>query len=470
MKKIIYAGLATLPVVACSPQKTVEKPNVIFILADDLGYGDLSCYGQEKFTTPNIDHLAHQGKLFTRSYAGCAVSAPSRSVFITGQDTGHTPIRGNKECQPEGQYPIPGNTSHIFKFLKENGYATGCFGKWGLGAPATEGAPEMQGVDEFFGYNCQRMAHNYYPRHLWHNAERIELEGNQDHGEGDYAPYLIHDKALEFIDNNADQPFFLWYTTAIPHAELRLPEEEIAPFRGQPQFQEETPYLGEDDGPYYKIGGYGSQETPHAAFAAMINVLDRQVGEIMDKLEEKGIADNTILIFTSDNGPHREGGADPDFFNSNGPFRGYKRDLYEGGIRVPFIVRWPGKVEPGTRTDHITAFWDIYPTVADVLGKQLDSTVQGVSFLPTLTGKGIQKEHEYLYWEFHEEGGRMAIRKGDWKAIIYGVSSQGDIQLYNLAEDPGETYDVAAEHPELVKEFQELFKTSRVPSELFNFS
>ena len=469
MKKIIYAGLAALPVVSCAPQKTVEKPNIIFVLADDLGYGDLSCYGQEKFSTPNIDRMAEQGKLFTQHYAGCSVSAPSRSVVITGQDTGHTPIRGNKECSTEGQHPIPAETSQIFRFLKENGYATGCFGKWGLGAPATEGAPEVQGVDEFFGYNCQRMAHNYYPEHLWHNGERIVLEGNQGHGEGEYAPYLIHEKALDFIEDNKDEPFFIWYTTTIPHAELRLPEAEIAPFRGQDQLQPETPYIGVDDGPNYKIGGYGSQETPHAAFAAMITLLDKQVGEIMEKLEETGIADNTILIFASDNGPHDEGGADPEFFNSNGPWRGIKRDLYEGGIRVPFIVRWPGHVEPGTKTDHISAFWDIFPTVADILGKEVGSEVQGISFLPTLTGEGIQLEHEYLYWEFHENGGRMAIRKGDWKAIIYQVAEKGSIQLYNLAEDPGETTDVAAEHPEMVEEFRTLFHQARVPSEIFNF-
>ncbi len=469
MKKIVYAGLAALPVLSCAPEKPVEKPNIIFILADDLGYGDLSCYGQEKFSTPNIDRLAQQGKLFTQHYAGCSVSAPSRSSVITGLNTGHTPIRGNKEMGGEGQYPIPASTSQIFKFLQANGYVTGCFGKWGLGAPSTEGAPEVQGVDEFFGYNCQRLAHNYYPDHLWHNAERIVLEGNQGRGEEQYAPYLIHDKALDFIDINKDRPFFLWYTTTIPHAELRLPEEEIAPLRGLPQFEPEVPYEGIDEGPQYKTGGYGSQETPHAAFAAMVTLLDKQVGEISAKLDELGIAENTILVFASDNGPHKEGGADPEFFNSNGPLRGVKRDLYEGGIRVPLIVRWPGHVEAGTTSDHISAFWDFLPTVADVIGVELDFPTDGISMLPELTGEGVQQEHDQLYWEFHEGGGRVAIRRGDWKAVVYNITHGGKMQLYNLAVDPGEEHDLAAEHPEMIEEFRGLFRASRVPSDIFNF-
>ena len=316
MKKIFYIPLAALPLVACT-SKSDHEPNIVFILADDLGYGDLSCYGQERFSTPNIDRLASQGILFTQHYAGCSVSAPSRSSVITGLNTGHTPIRGNKEMGNEGQHPIPSDTPQIFKMLKENGYATGCFGKWGLGAPGSEGDPVNQYVDEFYGYNCQRLAHNYYPNHLWKNNEKVILEGNQGHGEGQYAPALIHEQALRFIEENKDRPFFLWYTTTLPHAELRLPKEEIAPFIGKPEMAPEKSHKGIDDGPRYKNGGYGSQEHAHAAFAAMITYLDKKVGEIYAKLEELGIADNTILIFASDNGPHKEGGADPNFFNSN---------------------------------------------------------------------------------------------------------------------------------------------------------
>lgn len=300
-----------------------DRPNVIFILADDLGYGDLSCLGQARFSTPNIDRLAEQGMLFTQHYAGSSVSAPSRSTLITGQHTGHTPVRGNKEAPVEGQHPIPGGTFTLFDLLKDNGYVTGVFGKWGLGYPGSEGSPENQNVDEFYGYNCQRLAHNYYPYHLWHNAEKVVLEGNAGESEGEYAPYLIHQKALDFIDAHASEPFFLWYTTTIPHAELRLPDSETSGFVGK--FGQDIKYEGCDSGPYYKNGGYGSQECTHAAFAAMVSLLDRQVGEIASRLDSLGIADNTILIFTSDNGPHREGGADPGYFNSNGDFRGTKR-------------------------------------------------------------------------------------------------------------------------------------------------
>lgn len=468
--RYILAPLAVLPMASCSTGEQFETPNVIFILADDLGYGDLSCLGQERFSTPEIDRLAVQGKIFTQHYSGSPVSAPSRSCLVTGQHTGHTPIRGNKECGEEGQMPLPEGTYNIFTLFKSKGYSTGVFGKWGLGAPGTEGAPNRIGVDEFYGYNCQRLAHSYYPYHLWHNEEKVVLDGNQGHGKGQYAPYLIHEQALEFIKVHKDGPFFMWYTTTIPHAELRLPENELAAFRGKESLEKEKSFSGNDNGPSYKNGGYGSQETTHAAFAAMVSLLDRQVGEIADLLDSLGIADNTILVFTSDNGPHREGGADPDFFNSNARFRGVKRDLYEGGIRVPFIVRWNGVVEPGTRSEHISAFWDFMPTMADLLNVELSAETDGISYLPALTGKGSQQEHDYLYWEFHERGGRQAIRKGDWKAVRYDLLKGGKIQLYNLLEDPGETKNLAKEHPEMVAEFDSLMKASRTPSEYFNFS
>lgn len=448
-------------------QAEERLPNVIFILADDLGYGDLSCLGQQRFHTPNIDRLASEGMIFTQHYAGSSVSAPSRACLVTGMHTGHCVIRGNREQKPEGQYPLPSGIQSVFGLFRDNGYATGVFGKWGLGLPGSEGDPVSQNVVEFFGYNCQRLAHSYYPHHLWHNSEKIVLEDNDGTGEGSYAPYLIHDAAMNFIRDNSDRPFFLWYTTTIPHAELRLPDDEVAPFCGKPEFGTERPFTGCDSGPAYKNGGYGSQEHPHAAFAAMVSLLDRQVGEICAELDRLGISDNTVVIFTSDNGPHREAGADPSFFDSNGPFRGIKRDLYEGGIRVPFIVRWPGTVEPGSVSEHISAFWDFLPTVADILEVDKPVTTDGISYLPVLTGVGEQEEHDYLYWEFHELGGRQAIRKGDWKAVRYNVGKGGRIQLYNLAEDIGETRNVADEYPELVSELDSLMKTARTESDVF---
>ena len=446
-----------------------DKPNVVFILADDLGYADLSCLGQTKISTPNIDRLASQGMMFTQHYSGSSVSAPSRSCLITGQHTGHTVIRGNKELPIEGQHPMPADTYTIFQMLKENGYKTSVFGKWGLGAPNTEGAPQNQNVDEFFGYNCQRQAHNYYPYHLWHNDEKITLEGNKNKNENDYAPELIHQEALDFIRENKDTTFFMWYTSVLPHAELKVPESELMSLVGNPDLETEKSYVGCDDGIYYKNGGYGSQQYTHAAFAAMVSILDKQVGEICATLDSLGIADNTIVIFTSDNGPHQEGGADPDFFNSNGELRGYKRDLYEGGIRVPLIVKWNGIVSENTKSNHISAFWDFLPTMADVLGVQLPENVDGISYLPEMTGCGEQKKHDYLYWEFHENNGRQAVRQGDWKAVKYDVHNDGAIELYNLADDVSEEYDMSDVYPEKVAEMDSLMKVSRVESELFQF-
>ena len=449
--------------------KKMDKPNVIFILADDLGYADLSCLGQSKFSTPNIDRLASQGMMFTQHYSGSSVSAPSRSCLITGQHTGHTFIRGNKELPVEGQQPLPSNTYTIFQMFKDNGYKTSVFGKWGLGAPDTEGAPQNQNVDEFFGYNCQRQAHNYYPYHLWHNDKKIMLVNNEGKKENDYAPYLIHQEALDFIKENKDTTFFMWYTSVLPHAELKVPENELIERVGKPEFEKEKPYAGCDEGEYYKNGGYGSQQYTHAAFATMVSILDKQVGEMCSYLDSLGIADKTIVVFTSDNGPHQEGGADPDFFNSNGDFRGYKRDLYEGGIRVPLIIRWNEVVEKNTKSNHISAFWDFLPTMADVIGVKTPENVDGISFLPELTRQGVQKEHDYLYWEFHENNGRQAVRQGDWKAVKYDVHNNGKIELYNLKDDASEEFDMSDLYPKKVAEMDSLMKVSRIDSEIFTF-
>ena len=447
------------------------KPNIIYILADDLGYGDLSCYGQSKFSTPNIDRMASEGMIFTQHYAGSTVCAPSRSCLMTGLHTGHTPIRGNKEWQPEGQVPMPKEILTMPVILKQAGYVTGAFGKWGLGYPGSEGDPNNQGFDEFYGYNCQRLAHNYYPSHLWHNQKKITLEENQGEDMKIYAPELIHNEALKFIENNKDKPFFMFYPNVIPHAELLIPEENLKEFRGK--YLPEKVYKGAKPGDNrFREGAYGYQEESHAAFVAMVSLLDKQVGDILNKLKQLGLDKNTIVVFTSDNGPHREGGADPDYFDSNGIYRGYKRDLYEGGILEPMIAWWPGKVKSGSNTDHVSAFWDVLPTFAELAKADCPKNVDGISFLPTLLGEKGQKQHESLYWEFHELGGRQAVRKGKWKLVRYKVfnPAKTTTELYDLSSDPGEAKNLANEYPNIVKDLNEIMQSSRVDSDLFKFA
>ncbi len=359
-------------------QTQPASPNVIYILMDDLGYGDIGCFGQDKIETPHIDRLCSEGIKLTQHYSGSPVSAPARCVLMTGMHSGHAQIRFNNELaergavnnydsvyvhkELEGQFPLQANTMTIGRMMQQAGYTTGCFGKWGLGYPGSEGTPNKQGFDRFYGYNCQLLAHSYYPDHLWDNDKRVELEDNNlnvQYGKGTYSQDLIHGKALEYLDNmNPDEPFFMWYPTIIPHAELIVPEDSIIQkFRGM---YPEKPYKGTEPGsPAFRKGGYCSQFHPHATFAAMVYRLDVYVGQIIQKLKDKGLYDNTIIIFASDNGPHMEGGADPDFFNSNGIYRGYKRDLYEGGIRVPMIISWPGHVQPNTETDFMCSFWDV---------------------------------------------------------------------------------------------------------------
>ena len=451
-----------------------QKPNIIYILADDLGYGDLGCLGQKHFPTPNIDRMASEGMLFTRHYAGCTVCAPSRSSLMTGQTSGHTPIRGNKEWKPEGQWPMPAETFTVAEMLKEAGYVTGGFGKWGLGYPGSEGDANMQGFDEFFGYNCQRLAHNYYPSHLWDNQQKIMLEGNSGDSFGEYAPELIHQRALQFIEKNnpgvSGKPFFLFYPTTIPHAELLLPDKYMDKFRGK--FLPEKEHNGAKPGDEnFRIGAYGAQPEAHAAFAAMVTLLDQQVGEVLEKLKALGLDKNTVVFFSSDNGPHQEGGADPDYFDSNGPFKGYKRDLYEGGIREPMVAWWPEKIKAGSKTELISAFWDVMPTLAELAGIKTPEKIDGISFLPTLLGKEEQQKHDYLYWEFHELGGRKALMKGDWKLVKYNILNpeKTTTELYNISTDPGEENNLATSNPELVKELNELMDSARTESDIFTF-
>ena len=474
MKKYVLLFFLPFVLLSCQTQPQQKeksaKPNIVYILADDLGYGDLGVYGQTHFQTPNLDKMASEGMLFTQHYAGTCVCAPSRCSLMTGFHTGHTFIRGNKEWKPEGQWPIPDSTFTVAEMLKKAGYVTGAFGKWGLGFIDTEGSPNKQGFDEFYGFNCQRLAHNYFPGHLWDNDQKIILEGNTGDKFEQYAPELIHRRAIQFIEKNKDKPFFLYYPNTIPHAELLLPEKNLAEFRGK--FLPENNYKGAEPGdPGFREGPYGTQPESHAAFAAMVTLLDKQVGEVLAKLKELGLDKNTIVMFSSDNGPHLEGGADPDYFDSNGPLKGYKRDLYEGGIREPMIAWWPGKIEAGSKNDHISAFWDVMPTLAELVGIEAPKNIDGISFLPSLLKKEGQKEHDYMYWEFHEQGGRRALRKGDWKLVQYNVFNpeKTTTELYNLANDIGEEKNLAAENTETVKDLQELLNSARTESADFPF-
>jgi arylsulfatase A-like enzyme len=451
-----------------SAVQEAPSPNIIYILADDLGYGDLSFLGQEKFETPNIDRMAGEGMFFSQHYAGSTVCAPSRASLFTGLHTGHSPVRGNLSVN-EGGYPIPDSIPMMSEMFRQKVYVNGVFGKWGIGYPGSESSPENRGFDEWYGYSHQGLAHNFYPEYLWHNDKKVILEGNANGGTGQYSFDLIHAQALKFLEENRDTSFFLYLPYTHPHAELIVPDDSI--FQSYKRKYPETPWVGVDDGPTYRKGPYGSQEYPRAAFAAMVARLDMAVGDILNKVKEYGIAENTLIIFTSDNGPHQEGGADPEFFNSNGPFKGIKRDLYEGGIRVPAIAWWPGTVAANSTSDHVSAFWDMYPTFAELIGGELPDDLDGVSMVPSLTGEGYQKKHSRLYWEFHEKGGRIALREGDWKAVRYNVKKDPNsiIELYNLAEDPGETNNVVGENPEVERRMDALLRTARTPNPEWDF-
>ncbi|MBR5531871.1 MAG: arylsulfatase [Bacteroidales bacterium] len=462
MKKqnFFLSSCALLATVSCSiPTENEKTPNVIFILADDLGYGDLGCYGQEKIQTPHIDRMAEQGMLFTNHYAGCTVSAPSRCSLMTGLHTGHSQIRGNKELYPEGQQPMKEGTYTIGSLMKDAGYTTGIFGKWGLGYPRSVSTPNEMGFDEFYGYNCQRQAHTYYPQHLWHNNDSISIPENLNNGRVIFSQDLIHEQALNFIRENADTSFFAMLTYTLPHAELNLPHDSI--YAMYENKFDEVPYDGHQ--------GYYKSDKPYASFAAMVTRLDLYVGEVIDELKKLGIDKNTIVIFTSDNGPHREGGANPDYFKSYGPLKGTKRDVYDGGIRIPFIAWCPGKIAEGVKTDHISAFWDLMPTLADMTNSPKEITTDGISYLPTLFSNGEQNEHKYLYWEFHELNGRIALRAGDWKLIKQPINGDTILELYNIKEDIHEDNNLAEQYPDKVKELEQLMDSARTHSDMFNF-
>ncbi|MBD2751661.1 arylsulfatase [Spirosoma validum] len=474
MTKLLFCLLVATSICSfgVAQNRPVNRPNIVFILADDLGYGDVGINGQKLIRTPNIDRLAKEGMRFTQFYAGTSVCAPSRSSLMTGRHTGHTYIRGNKSVEPEGQEPIADSVTTVAELLQRAGYLTGAFGKWGLGPVGSVGDPNKQGFDRFYGYNCQSLAHRYYPDHLWDDSQKITLAANQDLRQAkEYAPDLIQKQAMRFLDARDDkQPFFLFLPYILPHAELIVPDDSL--FQYYKGKFPEKPFKGADYGPDAKTGGYTSQAYPHATFAAMVGRLDLYVGQVMAKLKEKGLDQNTLVIFSSDNGPHIEGGADPTFFNSSGGFRGVKRDLYEGGIREPFFARWPKAIKPGSTSDYIGAFWDLLPTFAELAGAKTPARIDGVSFAPTLTSKGTQKKHDYLYWEFHENGGRQAVRQGNWKAVRLQAMANpaSPVELYDLAKDPKEAHNVAAQYPDRAKQLSELMKQSHVESPLFPFA
>ncbi|QRR02186.1 arylsulfatase [Dyadobacter sandarakinus] len=448
------------------------RPNIVFILADDLGYGDVGFNGQKLIRTPNIDRLAREGMIFSQFYAGTPVCAPSRSSLLSGKHTGHTYIRGNKSVEPEGQEPIADSVQTLAEVLKKAGYVTGAFGKWGLGPVGSEGNPARQGFDRFYGYNCQGLAHRYYPAHLWDNAQKVVLKGNDNlRYNKEYAPDLIQKKALDFIDaRSTKEPFFLFLPYILPHAELIVPDDSILQsYKGK---FEEKPYKGADYGAGAKGEGYASQQIPRATFAAMVTRLDLYVGQVLAKLKEKGLDQNTLVIFTSDNGPHIEGGADPKFFNSAAGFRGVKRDLYEGGIREPFAARWPGVIRPGSKSDYIGAFWDVLPTFAELAKAAAPRQIDGISFADALRGKPTQQKHDYLYWEFHEQGGRQAVRQGNWKGVRLKAAGNPNapVELYDLSKDPFETQDIAAQNPAKAKELGEIMNKAHINSAIFPFT
>jgi len=425
----------------CTAVSAADKPNIIFIMADDMGYGDLGCYGQPRIKTPNIDKLATEGMKFTQCYAGNTVCAPSRCALMTGKHMGHAFVRGNADVA------LPPSEITIATVLKNAGYVTGMFGKWGLGDPGTIGVPSKHGFDEFFGYLNQVHAHNYYPDHLFRNDERVEIPENKDGKHGVYSHDLFTKEALSFVERHKAEPFFLYLPYTVPHG------------NNEAMKRKETGMQVPSDEPYTKEDWPQDEKN----FAAMITRLDRDVGTLMAKLKELDIDEKTLVFFTSDNGPTAEG-HDPKFFKSGGPLRGIKRDLYDGGVREPMIARWPGQIKAGAVSEQVWAFWDFLPTAAELCGGKLPDGIDGISMKNALLG-GEQKSHEYLYWEFHERGFTQAVRMGNWKAVR-NVSGK-PTELFDLMTDVGEKTDVAKDHADILAKAEELFKSARVDSKEF---
>lgn len=435
-----------------------SRPNVIVIMVDDMGYGDLGCYGSQKIHTSRIDRMAAEGLRFTDFYSGTSVCAPSRAALMTGMHTGHTAVRGNKEIKPEGQYPLPDSSFTMAELFQAAGYVTGGFGKWGLGSPGSGGDPMHQGFNRFYGYNCQREAHQLYPDHLWSDLQRVSLD-NRTGQQRQYAPDLIQEQALSFLSANSGRPFFMYLAYTPPHAALQVPPGDSA-FEAYKKIFNEPPQPVAE----WKGTGYQPNPYPKAAYAAMVSRVDRYVGEVLDLLKAKGIDRNTLVMFTSDNGPHKEGGNDPAFFNSSAGFRGVKRSLYEGGMRVPLIARWPAVIKKPGITGHVSASWDLLPTFADLLKAGTIQGTDGLSMLPLMKGGKGQAAHAYLYWEFHEENGRQAVRMGNWKGVRQQLIKQpdGPIELYDIKNDLAESIDLSAKHPEIVAQIDRIMKSAHV--------
>ncbi len=446
----ITGQLAAGPATAEQPKTggsgdVAGKPNIIFILADDLGYGDLGCFGQKRIKTPCLDRMAAEGMKLTSHYSGSTVCAPSRATLMTGLHTGHLRTSG------QGQSLLPSDVT-VAELLKAAGYATAGIGKWGLGRDGSAGVPNKQGFDSWFGFLGQGPAHFYYPEYVWRNSEKFYLEANRGGKTGTYIHDVFTDEALKFIRAAKDKPFFLYLPYIIPHAEMTVPADSLAPYRGK---FKEKPYTTTTDAPAGGTRGpqgtgYCSQAEPYATHAGMISRMDRDIGRIFTLLKELGLDENTLVLFTSDNGPHGEGGTTPTFFNSAGPLRGMKRSLHDGGIRVPTIARWPGKIAAGSASDHASAFWDFLPTACEIVGIDSPTGIDGVSYLPALLGKP-QEAHDHLYWDYRRT---FAIRAGKWKAIR---PRKGKTRLYDLDADIGETTDIAGKHPDRAAEMDRLF-------------
>ena len=505
LKSLASLLLVGMFVFSCKDKTVVEeiseesrKPNIIYILADDLGYAEVGAYGQEKIQTPNIDALAHSGMLFTQHYTSAPVCAPARYMFLTGKHAGHSYIRGNhewgergnvwdyismaKDSTLEGQKPVPENTVTLADRLQEVGYKTAIIGKWGLGAPHTKSVPNEMGFDFFYGYNCQRQAHTYYPLHLYKNKNRVHLandtvppntklpKGADPNDPKSYAAYnlkayspdLMFNELTGFVEANSDKPFFLYWATPIPHVAIQAPQRWVDYYIEK--FGEEKPYLGEQS--------YFPHKNPRAGYAAMVSYLDENIGKLMQQLKDKGVYDNTLIVFTSDNGPSYAGGADPEFFKSAKPFDGQygkgKGFVYEGGIRVPMIASWPGHIKPGSKSDHISAHYDMLATFGEVAGYESPEDSDGISILPTLLSQEDQTNHEFMYWEFPEYGGQVAIRMDNWKVIRQNLKNDKEeptLELYNLKEDPTETTNVAAAHPDIIKKAAAIFSAEHTNAE-----
>ncbi len=481
---MLRLSLCLLFLAGCSTQ----PPNIIYILADDLGYGELGIYGQEIIHTPHIDRLANGGLRFTQHYSGSPVCAPSRCTLLTGLHTGHCQVRDNYELggfadsTERGQLPLAPETFTLGRMLQHAGYATAIIGKWGLGGPGSTGMPNLQGFDFFYGYLDQKQAHNHYPSHLWRNTAWDTLANGYFHPHQrfdgpdpddpaayarykgvDYAPDLMVHEAEMFIRANADKPFFLYLPHTVPHLALQVPDEELNRYDG---LVEESPYNGSRN--------YLPHIRPQSAYAGMITRMDAHVGQLVDLLEELGLTGRTLIFFSSDNGPTYVGGVDIQQFNSSGGLRGGKGEVYEGGIRVPMIATWPGQIVPGTKTDHVSAFWDVMPTLADITGVELPVKSNGTSFLPVLLGQTPPAPSE-MYWEYHGRrwGGAQAARIGDWKGVRLGghETAKAPVEVYDLSRDPAETTNMAAEHPDIAAQLLAIMH-SRSPSDIprWNFA